>query len=302
LNVIFRRLIALVFAAGLLASCSTISSATDAFSVEDTSWSREKFNAFLTELIEAGQLNAVVGGASSEDARAVATILIRQEAINVFLKSQGQSITDADRNALVATLSPGDPFYSYSQTLQDALLQINAAPTALARVGMPTAQDLAALYNTLPASAGVVCLSHIVVNTRDEANAALKRLRNGEKFAKVAKDVSIEPAAATTGGALANQEQGNPCFTLNGLSQVNFDPLFVTAALSARAGIPTGPAKSSFGYHIILNAPWNEVSDAVTALVSASPGPVLSQGYLISTNISVASSIGRWNTATGQVE
>jgi hypothetical protein len=111
----------------------------------------------------------------------------------------------------------------------------------------------------------------------------LKRLRNGEKFADVAKDVSIEPAAATTGGALANQEEDNPCFTLTGLSQVNFDPLFVAAALSARAGIPTGPAKSSFGYHIILNAPWNEVSDAVTALVSASPGPVLSQGSLIST-------------------
>jgi hypothetical protein len=63
-----------------------------------------------------------------------------------FLKSQGLSITDADRDALVANLSPSDPFYSYSQTLQDALLQINAAPTALARVSMPTAQELSALY------------------------------------------------------------------------------------------------------------------------------------------------------------
>jgi hypothetical protein len=145
-------------------------------------------------------------------------------------------------------------------------------------------------------------MSHIVVETRDEANAALRRLKNGEQFADVAKDISIEPAAQESGGALANQEQDNPCFTLSGLRQANLDPDFVAGALAARAGVPTGPIKSSFGYHIIMNAPWDDVSEAVTALVQESPGTVLNEGFLYASEISVASSIGRWSVVNGQVE
>jgi len=298
--VIFRRVIASVFTAGLLASCSIVPSATEAFTAADSTWSREKFNAFLSELIQAGQIESGVGGASGQDARGVATILIRQEVTNDFLQSQGEAITAADRAALLENVASNDPFYSYSETLQDVLLQINAGRTALDRVKMPSSDALSDLYNTLPARAGVACISHIVVSTRDDANSALKRVKGGEKFADVAKDVSLEPAAQQTGGALASED--NPCFTLDTLRQANFDPLFVAGVLSARAGIPTGPVKSTFGYHIILNAPWNEVSEAVIRLVEGSPGVVLNEGHLFASSISVSSSIGRWNTISGQVE
>lgn len=298
----FRRLIACVCAAGALGACSVVPSSTEAFSVDGNSWSRETFNEFLSELIGVGQITETETGATGEEARSVATILIRQEATNAFLAEQGEQITDQDRASILDTINAGDPFFSYSETLQDSLLEINLTPTVLGRIAMPSAAQLEALYNTLPARAGVVCMSHIVVKTRDQANAALRRVNSGEKFADVAKDVSIEPAAQQTGGALENQSQDNPCFTLTELRQANLDPDFVAGALSARAGIPTGPVKSSFGYHIIMNAPWNDVSDAVTTLVKEAPGAVLNEGFLISSKVSVSSSIGRWNIVSGQVE
>jgi len=300
--VIFRRIALSTIAVMTLASCGIVPSANDAFTVGDTSWSREKFNSFLTELINVQQIASFAGGANGEDARGVATVLIRQEATNAFLASQGESITDADREALLANVTPEDPFNSYSELLQNTLLQINASSTALARVKMPTTDALKALYNTLPARAGVLCLSHIVVETREDAMKALRRVNNGEDFATVARDVSIEPAALQTGGALANQVDNNPCFTLEGIRQEGFDPLFVAGAMSARAGIPTGPVKSSFGYHVIMNAPWDQVADAVSALVETSPGNVLNEGYLVSSDITVASSIGTWNVVNGALE
>lgn len=299
---IFRRIAFSAVAVMVLASCGVIPSSDTAFTVEDTSWSREKFNDFLTELIDAQQITAFGGGANAEDARGVATILIRQEALNAFLATQGESITDADREALLANVTPEDPFYSYSETLQNTLLQINASETALSRVKMPTTDALKALYNTLPTRAGVLCLSHIVVQTRTDAMKALRRLNSGEDFATVAREVSIEPAALQTGGVLTNQNDNNPCFTLDGIRQEGFDPLFVAGAMSARAGIPTGPVKSTFGYHVILNAPWEQVADAVSALVEASPGNVLNEGYLVSSAITVASSIGTWNVVNGALE
>jgi hypothetical protein len=271
--VIFRRIALSAIAVVSLASCGVVPSANDAFSVEETSWSREKFNDFLAELINAQQITTASGGANAEDARGVATVLIRQEATDAFLASQGESITQADRDALLADLTEADPFYTYSETLQD-----------------------------VPARAGVLCISHIVVTTREEANTALRRLKNGEDFATVAREMSIEPAALQTGGALTNQTDNNPCFTLEGIRQEGFDPQFVAGAMSARAGIPSGPVKSSFGYHVILNAPWDDVADAVTALVETSPGNVLNEGYLVSADIEVASSIGRWNIVNGSIE
>lgn len=299
---IFRRIALSAIAVMTLASCGVVPSATDAFTVGDTSWSREKFNSFLTELIKVEQIAAFGGGANGEDARGVATVLIRQEATNAFLASQGESITDADRAALLANVTPEDPFNSYSELLQNTLLQINGSGVALSRVKAPTADVLKALYNKMPAYAGVLCLSHIIVETREDAMQALRRVNSGEDFATVAREVSIEPAALQTGGALANQADNNPCFTLEGIRQEGFDPLFVAGAMSARAGIPTGPVKSSFGYHVIMNAPWDQVADAVSALVEESPGNVLNEGYLVSSDIKVASSIGTWNVVNGALE
>ena len=103
-----------------------------------------------------------------------------------------------------------------------------------------------------------VCLSHILVNTEEEATAALERVEGGEAFAAVADEVSIDsPPGGDLGCRLAN---------------AYVEP-FAVASVEAPVGEPTGPVETQFGYHIIL------VSEQTTATeedVRANPQDYLS--------------------------
>ncbi len=83
-------------------------------------------------------------------------------------------------------------------------------------------------------------LSHILVESEDEANAALERINGGEAFAEVAADVSIDGSSAE-GGSLGQD------VPLSG-----FVPEFAQAAAEAPIGEPVGPVQSEFGFHLIL--------------------------------------------------
>jgi len=82
-----------------------------------------------------------------------------------------------------------------------------------------------------------VCASHILVNTEEEATAALERVQGGESFASVADEVSIDSAP---GGDLGCR-----------LANAYVEP-FALATVEAPIGEPTGPIQTQFGYHIIL--------------------------------------------------
>ncbi len=78
---------------------------------------------------------------------------------------------------------------------------------------------------------------HILVATEDEAKAVLKRLRAGEDFAKVAAEVSKDPAGE--GGDLG-------WFTKDRMA-----PEFAEAAFKLEPGQISEPVKTQFGWHII---------------------------------------------------
>lgn len=78
---------------------------------------------------------------------------------------------------------------------------------------------------------------HILVATEDDAQAALKRIKAGEDFAKVAKEVSKDPG--TEGGDLG-------WFTKDRMV-----PEFAEAAFKLEPGQVSNPVKSQFGWHII---------------------------------------------------
>lgn len=84
-------------------------------------------------------------------------------------------------------------------------------------------------------------VAHILVKTEDEAKKVKERLDKGEDFAKVAKEVSTEPAAKESGGDLGFIEYNNP----------NYDKTFMTAAISLKEGTISAPVQTSFGWHII---------------------------------------------------
>jgi parvulin-like peptidyl-prolyl isomerase len=81
--------------------------------------------------------------------------------------------------------------------------------------------------------------SHILVKTEDEAKKVLERLKKGEKFADIAKAVSIDSGSAKNGGDLGFFSKGQMV------------PEFEKAAASLNVGEISVPVKTQFGYHII---------------------------------------------------
>ncbi len=81
--------------------------------------------------------------------------------------------------------------------------------------------------------------SHILIKKQSEALVILERLKQGEKFGKLAKEISIDSGSAKRDGSLGYFGRG-----------VMVKP-FEEAAFKLQVGQVSEPIKSEFGYHII---------------------------------------------------
>jgi parvulin-like peptidyl-prolyl isomerase len=84
--------------------------------------------------------------------------------------------------------------------------------------------------------------SHIIVESKEEADAIYGRLNKGDDFAKLAGDYSKDRQSATQGGDMGY-------FTAAQAKQ--FDPDFAKAVTKLKVGEYSQPVKTSYGYHII---------------------------------------------------
>ena len=80
--------------------------------------------------------------------------------------------------------------------------------------------------------------AHILLKTQTEANAVLERLKKGEKFAKIAKEVSLCPS---------KKRGGDLGFFGRGKMVKEFEK----AAFALPKGQLSPVIKTKFGYHII---------------------------------------------------
>lgn len=80
--------------------------------------------------------------------------------------------------------------------------------------------------------------AHILVKTEKEVNTILERLKKGEKFSAIAKDVSLCPSKKR-GGDLGTFGRGQMVKE------------FENAAFALDKGQISGIVKTQFGYHII---------------------------------------------------
>jgi parvulin-like peptidyl-prolyl isomerase len=225
-------------------------------------------------------------------------VLVKYQSYLQFAEKNNLKETAANRTKIEEQAGADENFSSYPKTLQELLVNLNLASLTTSEMKKPSAGDLEKLYNKAPASAGVLCLSHILVKTKAEADKALKQVSDGAKFADVAKKVSIEPAAKTSGGSLANGEEA--CNPLESLQQ-SFDGDFMVGAVAAKPGVPTGPIKSSFGWHIILSHPYSEVKDSVSSVLNENPGAALLAGFMATSDITLNSTYGTWVGATAKI-
>lgn len=81
--------------------------------------------------------------------------------------------------------------------------------------------------------------SHILVQKQSEALAAIERLKKGESFANLAKELSIDKGSGKKGGDLGSFGRG-----------MMVRP-FEEAAFKLERGQLSEPVKTEFGYHII---------------------------------------------------
>ena len=81
--------------------------------------------------------------------------------------------------------------------------------------------------------------SHILVAKQSESFAILEKIKNGEKFGKLAKEMSIDSGSA--------KKDGNLGYFTRGMMVKPFEE----AAFKLQIGEVSDSIKTEFGYHII---------------------------------------------------
>ena len=81
--------------------------------------------------------------------------------------------------------------------------------------------------------------SHILVQKQSEAIAILDRIRQGEKFGKLARELSVDSGSAKLDGNLGYFGRGKMVKE------------FETVAFKLEIGKISEPVKTQYGYHII---------------------------------------------------
>jgi len=224
--------------------------------------------------------------------------MIRGEATKQVLAVYNVAVTDADTKAVIDQISQDAGYDTLGQELKDLIIGLNSGDLALARVKAPSEADVETMYNESPASLGALCAQHILVEDEATANEVIDKLNNGGDFKKLAGEYSTEPNAATTGGILGSAD--GDCIPLSDY-QSQFDAAFTAGALTAKVGVPTGPVKSSFGYHVILARPYADITLSLNALLAKTPGQMLVIGLLATSTVTVGSQYGHFDAATNKI-
>jgi peptidyl-prolyl cis-trans isomerase C len=219
-----RLLLAVLAVASLAAACG--GDAERDGTVIATIGDRELTQGELDDLLPDGE-NTV----SSRVASIVESWLTAQ-AVELEIADRGFPVTDDDRD--LATDVVGSRGNTRNDTDEEQL--INAVAISYA-VGRWT--DVAVVDAGDPELPNYLCSNHLLVETEEEAQAALQRfIDDGEAFADLAIELSTGPSGPS-GGDLGCAVEGA------------FVPEFEEAAYAASAGDVVGPVETDFGWHLI---------------------------------------------------
>jgi peptidyl-prolyl cis-trans isomerase C len=177
--------------------------------------------------------------ASAEGRRQFVNLMIREKILLIEARKAGLQHDDTYRKAL-------DQFkvqwkqrlkdYAESLLVESYLRRLRGRDLAVPDADVKRYYDDHAADYARPVE---LQASHILVNTPEEAEQALARVKNGEPFEKVAREMSKDPATAAHGGRLTPFRRGT------------LVPEFEDAAFSLQNGQLSGVVKTQFGYHII---------------------------------------------------
>lgn len=141
-------------------------------------------------------------------------------------------------------------------------------------------------------------VSHILVETEEEANEIIGLIEEGGDFAALAEERSQDPGSAAQGGTLPEAPFSN------------YVEEFAAAAREAEIGEVVGPVQTQFGFHIIRvddrrEIELDEVEDTLRDELVGQQGEAAFQEELqklfAEAEVSVNSRFGAWDPATGAV-
>jgi len=179
--------------------------------------------------------------------------LITYELVNQEAQKKGITVTDADLNreldVIKKSMGSEEAFQQalvqYKMTEDDLhadLLEQAQLRKLLSSQISITDEDIKNYYDQNKASFSTeeqVRASHILVETKEEADAIVKQLKEGADFAALAKEKSLDTGSAANGGDLDFFGKGAMV------------PEFEEAAFALKVGDVSEPVKSDYGYHII---------------------------------------------------
>lgn len=178
-------------------------------------------------------------------------ILVQQAAASL-----GIAISDAQVDAEIQRMQ-GDDAASFEKWLQANGLTRETLRRQLA-TDLTTAAVRDAVTGNLSRRVLQIHVRHILTSTEAAAQAAEERLRAGENFITLAREVSEDETTRANGGDLGFLPEGV------------MPPAFDEVAFAMQAGEISGVVQSDFGYHIIQVVeidPAREVSDDLWPMV-----------------------------------
>lgn len=182
------------------------------------------------------------------------SVIIQWEAISQAAAADGIEPTDEQidmrLDELVAAQGEGATLVQYLEQVNASeagirlftkqLIIQEAVEESVADAGTISDEEIAAELASNPLDWTVVCASHILVATEEEAITVLERLDAGEEFAAVAQEVSIDTGSGAQGGGLDCTPPSS------------FVGPFAAATMEAEIDVVTEPVESEFGFHVIV--------------------------------------------------
>jgi len=179
--------------------------------------------------------------------------LIMYEVVGQEAKKEKITVSEADIDKEVENIKKS---YGSEDGFNQMLTQYNLTLEALRKEMVPqvqltklltpkvnvTDQEVKDFYEANKASMSTpeqVRASHILVKTKEEADAIEKELKGGADFAALAKEKSTDTGSKENGG------------DLNFFGKGQMVPEFEEAAFKLKVGEISEPVKSNYGYHII---------------------------------------------------
>ena len=244
----------------------------------------------------------------------ILTQMIQAELLGQAAEDLGVTITDADiaaeRARIVEQVGGQGQFAKIVEEnnlteadvtgqLRDLIVEQRVAALVAEQVSVTDADVRAYYEENKDTRYERMRASHILVETEDEAQAVLARVRGGEDFAAVARTLSKDTGSAPQGGDLGEFTRGR------------LVPEFEQAAFAAEVGEIVGPVQTEFGWHVIKvtahTAPTlDEVADEVRAELTeqrrTEAQTAFRREHFADADVRVNPRLGSWNAEIGEVE